>query len=202
MTRPDDNFLGEVEPLLPGIEDDAHLGSELLESVESQQSRYSGKIVDRNQARVGSIIAARAMGFSVRQVCSAYHIGAASLAELERRHGQKLSTLKDRLARKFGVFVEMGVDRAISELPHMDIDKLMISLGIATDKLQVLSGEPSVIVGTDDRRRFTVEALSERLGRREIIDVTPVSTGSDAGTSSPTREAAASTPNTLKQGSS
>ena len=192
MTSGDDNFLSDdIAPLLPGIDDDAHLGSALLESRESQQARYSGKIVDRNQARVNAILAARAMGFSVRQVCKAYQIGAASLAELERRHGSKLSTLKDRLARKFGVFVELGIDRAINEVRKMDIDKLLVSLGIATDKLQVLSGEPSVIVGTDGPRRFTIDELNQRLGRRDIIDVTPESTGLDAGKEPPTREGSA-----------
>jgi hypothetical protein len=178
------------QPLLPGI-DDTSLGSELLESDESQRARYTGKIVDRNMERVHSILAARAMGFPIRQVCEGFHVSPHTIAELERRHGAKLATLKDRLARKFGVFVELGLDRAIAEVREMDIDKLMISLGIAADKLQVLTGEPSVIVGTDGPRRFTIDGLNERLGRREIIDVTPEPTGSDAGKDGPTRAGSA-----------
>lgn len=70
----------------------------------------------------------------------------------------------------------------------MDIDKLMISLGIAADKLQVLTGEPSVIVGSSDGpRQFSIEALRERLSRREIIDVTPSAIGSEGEEKKQTR---------------
>jgi hypothetical protein len=166
------------DPLLPGL-DESTFGAELLESAEVQAARYSGKIVDKNREKVGAIVAARAMGFGVRQVCEAFHISPHTLAELERRHGQKLATLKERCARKFGVFVELGLDRAIAEVSRMDIDKLMISLGIATEKLQLLDGAPTAIIGTDEPKRFSVDALRERLARAH--DVTPTGLGGEEG---------------------
>lgn len=170
-------------PLLPGL-DETTFGSELLESDESQRARYTGKIIDKNRERVAMILAARAMGFGVRQVCEAYHVSPHTLAELERRHGAKLATLKDRVARKFGVFVELGIDRAIREVDAIDIDKLLISLGIATEKLQLLSGEPTVITGTSDGpKQFSVDSLRERLARARNV------TGSAAPNPPQTREA-------------
>lgn len=167
------------QPLLPGIDDQSALGSELLEAEESQRARYSGKIVEKNVERVRGILSARAMGFPIRQVCEGFGVSAHTVAEIERRHAVKLATLKDRLARKFGVFVELGIDRAITEVGRMDIDKLMVSLGIAADKLQVLTGEASVIVGTQalEGSRFSVDGLKARLQSRPIIDVT--ATGSE-----------------------
>lgn len=71
----------------------------------------------------------------------------------------------------------------------MDIDKLLVSLGIATDKLLVMSGEPSSIIAHQDGpKQFTIEALRARLERREI-NVT--GTGLGEGNSGATREGAA-----------
>ncbi|MDR2675826.1 MAG: hypothetical protein LBC18_13430 [Opitutaceae bacterium] len=145
----------------------------MLESDEVQRARYSGKIVEKNRERVDAILAARAMGFPLRQICAGYHVSPHTVAELERRHAVKLATLKDRLARKFGAFVEPGIDRAINEVGIMDIDKLMVSLGIAADKLQILTGEPSIIVGNGEaRKEFSIESLRERLARRPVRNAT------------------------------
>lgn len=172
--------------LLPGMEGDGALGAELLEA--STQPAYSGKIVETNQARVEGILAARAMGIPIRKIMQAFTVSPHTIAALEARHATKLATLKDRLARKFGVFLELGLDRAISTVDKMDIDKLMVSLGIASDKLQVLTGEPSVIVGSSDgAKQFSVESLAARLRSRDIIDVTP--TGLGDGKDGATREA-------------
>ncbi len=178
--------------LLPGFDEAAALGSELLESVDSKRARgYSGKIIEKDEQKVHCILAARSMGYPIRQVCSAFAVSAHTVAEIERRHAVKLATLKDRLARKFGVFVELGIDRAIEEVDSMDIDKLLVSLGIAADKLQVLTGEASVIIGTtsSEGSRFSVDGLRARLEARPLIDVTP--TGSDTGKDTPTRDQAA-----------
>lgn len=180
--------LDTAAPLLPGLVDDSStLGSELLEPIEAQAARFSGKIVDKNRERVDGILGARAMGFPLRQICAAFHVSPHTVAEIERRHSVKLATLKDRLARKFGVFVELGLDRAIRQVDSMDIDKLMVSLGIAADKMQVLTGEPSAIIGTPEQaRRYSIDHLRERLGR-PVIDVTPSATGSEAAEEDQTR---------------
>lgn len=177
-------------PLLPGL-DETTLGSELLETETVQRARYSGRIVEKNEERVKAILSARAMCFPIRQICSAFQVSPHTLAEIERRHAVKLATLKDRLARKFGVFVELGMDRAIAEVGKMDRDKLLVSLGIAVDKMQILTGEPSVIMGSsDDRRIYSVEGLRARLQQaRPLRDVTPI--GSDKTDAEQTRASGA-----------
>lgn len=163
-------------PLLPGLE----VGAELLESPEVQRTKHSGKIVEANQARVQAILTARAIGASVRHVCAAYQCGAHTLAEIERRHGSKLATLKDRIARRLGVFVELGLDRMLTGVDTMDLDRLPVAVAIGIDKLQVLTGEPSVIIGNSDGpRRFSVQALHDRLD--DAIDVTPTATATGSG---------------------
>jgi hypothetical protein len=178
MTGPTDELTDSNLPLLPGLE----VGVELLESRRSFSGPSTrGKIVEANQARVQAILTARAIGASVRQVCAAYQCGAHTLAEIERRHGSKLATLKDRIARRLGVFVELGLDRMLTGVDSMDLDKLPVAVAIAIDKLQILTGEPSVIVGNNDGpRRFSVQALHDRLD--DAIDVTPTATGLDGQT--------------------
>lgn len=163
-----------VAPLLPGL--DIEAGAELL-APPAGHPAHTGKIVEANQARVQAILAARAMGLSIRQVCAAYQVGTHTLAELERRNGAKLATLKDRVARRLGAFVERGLDRMLETVDAMDPDKLPLAVAIAIDKMQVLTGEPSIIVG-EGPRALTVTDLQSRLA---AIDVTPA-TGLNGGT--------------------
>jgi hypothetical protein len=163
-----------VAPLLPGMAIEA--GAELLQDP-AGHPEHTGKIVERNQARIQAILAARAMGLSIRQVCAAYQVGTHTLAEIERRHGAKLATLKDRVARRLGAFVELGLDRMLDSVGSMDPDKLPLAVAIAIDKMQVLTGEPSVIIGDAGPRQFSVDSLRDRLAG--AIDVTP--TGLQAG---------------------
>lgn len=162
-------------PLLPGL--DIEAGAELLGAPSGGHPAHTGKIVEANQARVQAILAARAMGLSIRQVGAAYQVGTHTLAELERRHGAKLATLKDRVARRLGAFVERGLDRMLETVDAMDPDKLPLAVAIAIDKMQVLTGEPSIIVG-EGPRALTVTDLQSRLAA--AIDVTPA-TGLSGG---------------------
>lgn len=161
------------QPLLPGIDDDAQLGAELLLSREDQRARFSGKIVDKNQERIDGILNLLAAGASVRLVCRAFHVSPHTLATLRERHGVKLATIKQGLARKAAMFVELGLDRLLSEVDRMDIDKLAVNTKFVLDAMQLLSGEATVIVGSEGPRRFGVDVLREKLSARPVIDVTP-----------------------------
>lgn len=183
------NFLGSCLPseleledqsLLPGMEDDveANAGCELLLSPDELRSHYSGKIVDKCEARVQGILAARALGVPLRRIMRAFRVGASTVYQLEQRHGRKLETIKRQLVGKFGAFIELGMDRAINELDRMDIDKLMIQLGIASEKFLLMQGDATVITGsTDAPRKYSLESLHERLSMRAMINVTPTGLG-------------------------
>jgi hypothetical protein len=167
------------QPLLPGIDDDAQLGAELLLSKEDQRARFSGKIVDKNQERVDGILNLLAAGAAVRLVCRAFHVSPHTLATLRERHGVKLATIKQGIARKSAMFVELGVDRLLSEVDRMDVDKLAFNVKVILDSMQLMSGEATVIVGSDGPRRFDVASLQAKLAAKPVINVTPMS--SDAG---------------------
>lgn len=176
-----------TQPMLPGLD----VGRELLRvEVGSVGPQHTGKIVDKDAARVHGILTARAMGLSVRQVCAAYRCGPHTLATLEAKHGSKLATLKSRVASRLAVFAELGIDRMLEKYEEMDIDKLPIAVAVAIDKLQVLTGEPSVIVGHEHGgpREFSVDSLRDRLAG--AIDVTPAPGMGLAGTNNDQTRAA------------
>lgn len=173
--------------LLPGMEE--ALGSELLLDEDEQRARFTGKIVERNRERVDGILQCTAANMPARAICRAFHLSPHSLVTLRDRHGVKLAALKQGIARRMAMFAELGIDRLISEVDSMDVDRLAIAVGIITDKLQVLTGEATVIVGAvgDGPKHFSIDDLRSRLAAAK--NVTP--TGSDAQEIEQTREAPA-----------
>lgn len=165
-----------------GWEIDSALGAELLEPVEQQMARYSGKIVDQNAERVAGIVAARSIGLPLRLVCKSFRCSVHTILEIEVRHRVKLAALKERSARQFGAFVELGLARLLTEAHTMDIDRLPLAVAIAADKMQLLSGEATSIVGLADPQRHTVESLRARLRAESIeVSVEPVGAGEVSG---------------------
>jgi hypothetical protein len=86
-------------------------------------------------------------------------------------------------------FVQLGIENLLDELAKGNIepDRLGIIVGILTDKMQVLTGEPTVIHGSaEGAKQFSVETLRARLGARREINVT--ATGSVGGENGQRRE--------------
>lgn len=172
-------------------------GMELLESAERQRELYPLTTVEKNQERLQSIIASIAADAPVRYVCRTHKVGWHTLQRIRDSHGPKIATLKQGIARRMSFFVQLGIEQLIEDLAAGTIapDKLGIIVGIITDKMQVLTGEPTTIVGTGDGpKTFSIDTLNARLGRRERTveaDFTELPTGSEGGKDSATRATAA-----------
>lgn len=158
-------------------------GLELAEPIEAQRKRYSLKIVEGNQARLAAILAMLGAGVPKREIMRQHQIGWHTLQRIEELHGAKLATLKTACARRLLGFSTMAIEFLTEQLVkgNLDADKIAVAIGIAIDKANLLNGEATMIVAQEEPRRFTMERLNERLGRRAgpIIDVTP-GTGSVA----------------------
>lgn len=101
---------------------------------------------------------------------------------------------------KVGDLVELIEDRALRALSHMDEDKLAassardlaVTMGILLEKRQLLRGEPTMIIGMEERMKLNevVPELIKELSRRGMdvgdgvmwteddgpeVDITPVS---------------------------
>lgn len=173
---------------------EAHEGAELLEAANVQREKYPLTTVEKNQERLQSILAMVAADAPARYICRTHRLGWYTLQRIREQHGVKITALKQSIARRMATFVQLGIEQLLDDVAKGNIepDRLGVIVGIITDKMQVLTGEPSVIHGAAaDAKQFSVETLRERLGRR-VIDVT--ATGSEAGGNRQTREAGAAAP--------
>ena len=136
---------------LPGILD----GGELLTIDERRESgRYTGALIEKDIEKRDAIIQLLAVGVGLNRISKAFHVSPHVLQILRERHVAKISTHKKALARRFGLFAELGIDRMIDEFGKMDRDKLAVAVGIATEKMQLLDGEATAILGSQEVSRM------------------------------------------------
>ncbi len=155
---------------------EAHEGSELLLSRSEQEEKYPLSTVERDQERMQSILAMLAADAPVRYICRTHRVGWHTLQRIREVHGSKITTLKQSIAKRMALFVQLGIEQLLDDVAagNIEPDKLGIIVGIITDKMQVLTGEPTVIHGSvEGAKQFTVESLKSRLAARKMIDVTP-----------------------------
>lgn len=176
---------------------EAHEGGELLESKEVRLAKYPLTTIERDQERLQSILAMIAADAPGRYICRSHRVGWYTLQRIREEHGVKITTLKQSIARRMALFVQLGIEQLLDDLAagNIEPDKLGILVGIITDKMQVLTGEPTVIHGNSEgSKQFSVETFRERLARKQVIDVTPAATGPAGGNPLQTREAQVSLP--------
>lgn len=167
-------------------------GKELLDAPEAQRELYPLTTVERNQERLANIIRYLGAGVPKAEIIRTFGVGWHTLQRIAVQHGEKIAEVKRRVAAKTALLVDTTVDSLIDDVVHGRLDPRdkAVLLGIGVDKLQVLTGEPTVIHGsTEPVKRFSPEALRERLGARKMIDVTPA-TGRDGREKDVTREGA------------
>lgn len=173
-------------------------GGEILLPEEKQRELYPLTTVEKNQARLAQAIFLLGHNAPRSFICKALGIGWHTLSRVAEKHGDKIADVKKRSAAKLAMFVELGVEQMLEDLQagRLDPDKLPVSVAIAADKLQVLTGEASVIVGqagNGSGSKLTADTLRERLNKAKVVDaeVTDVPTGSLAGNLVQTRAIAA-----------
>lgn len=151
--------------------------------------RYSLKIVSEQSDRLDAILRALAEGMPLRQIARAYRVGYYTLTRIQSEFPDKLATEKKRLADDLHSFARMATERIIDEMDSMDIDKLPIAIGIATEKHLLLSGSPTAIIGRTEVSHEDVERMRDAL-IADVIEI-PAETGCGGGSGKQTGEAGA-----------
>lgn len=104
----------------------------------------TGERLLREEPRRYRLIASmRAEGLGIRQTCRAAHCDARTVASVERLEAKSAPTVKAGLVKTFGQIAKCGAERILEELPRIPIHQMSMVVGIATDKLQVLTGDPN-----------------------------------------------------------
>lgn len=167
---------------------EAHEGAELLKTREElERDRYPLTTIERDQERLQTIIHLLAADAPMRYICRSCRVGWHTLESIRAKQGVKIAAVKKTIAQRMSTFVQLGIEQLLDDLAagRLDSDKLGVTIGIIADKMQVLTGEATSIIGTpgaNDGRRITAETLRERLERARVVDaeVTDLPTGSDA----------------------
>lgn len=99
-----------------------------------------------SQQRIEEMLRARAEGLSVRACARAFGMSEHTVLALEERLAGDVATHKQSMAQEFRQLARLSVSRMIEEIHEMPKTALPMIAGIATDKMQNLEGEPSMIV--------------------------------------------------------
>lgn len=167
---------GSTLPLFPpGVLPE---GAELLLPADEQRNRYPLTTVEKNQERLNAIILLLGRNAPKKFICETFHVGWYTLQQIAQQHGEKIALVKKRSAANLALFVELGTEQMIEDLVagRLDPDKLPINVAVAVDKLQLLTGDATMIVGSpaDQGPKLTVDSLRERLAgmkKADVIDV-------------------------------
>jgi hypothetical protein len=150
---------------------------------------HTGKIVLRDRERVEKVVRLICEGHSVRAIMRQCGVGWHAIQAIrdEAEKSGKLATLKQRLARSYGIVAEMSAENMIEALAAGKVPANVLAMmgGVATDKHLVLTGEASVIVEhkegpTEEQIRKGLEAWVAKAKRIQGTD-TPVLPGGDGG---------------------
>jgi len=170
-----------VQPTVPGAGD------------HSFETKNPAKFAD-------AVVAMSAPGATAAQVARDVGIGAETAARIGRQLdgelrplGRKLEDVRlEDLTKRFGTLARDAVDAITqTKLDAASAQQLAIIAGVATDKFQLLRGQPTQRMDITDRREMNeiLKLIVDEAKRRNIeIDVTPE--GATSATKSPYRSAA------------
>ena len=195
----DQGVNGKVPALSPASPIELHLdidrsqlllfgdGAELLTIEEDERSgKYSGKIIDKNKAKVQAIVQALASGVGQLKVASAFSVSVHTVRAIIQRHPELIAIEEKKLSSDIGFAVKLGVERYIEAIVSGAIPaaQLPVGLGILFDKKQLLDGKPTAIQGSS-KPVLTLESMKQALeALPEAIDVESEKIGGKSETQS------------------
>lgn len=170
---------GQLELLAPEVADQL-----LVQVAESRpdRRRFTGRLIEREEARLELILERLALGCSQREVARLFGVSRNTLSALMERceKSGRLEPYKERLAGKMARVIEAGVEslgEAIVE-GKLPVAQIPLAVGILSDKRAALVGEAGLRVDVVVRRELRPEQVAEsakrlveRLRAGKVIDV-------------------------------
>lgn len=142
---------------------------------------FSGeRLFEREPDKYRAIVAALAEGLGQRAIARAFRVSVNTVRAVMVRERGPVDTEKRVISLRLREFVRLASDRLLDEIDLIPIDKLPVALGIVADKMQLLDGEATAIVG-QSADRLKVDAFNE------LVASLP-QTGFGAGENGQTRE--------------
>ena len=129
----------EQQPTLPG-----DWSPDVLERIEAEESHghFTGdRLYIRRPEIYRAVVQLLGQGVGVRQIARTLGVSTNTVSAVRLREGSSIETHKIRAAESLSSFVAAAADRLRDEVHDIAIDKLSVPLGIAVEKLMLLTGQ-------------------------------------------------------------
>ncbi|MEM6911082.1 MAG: hypothetical protein AAF555_05810 [Verrucomicrobiota bacterium] len=136
-------------------------------AVAEAAGEYTGALLASARPEVyKQCVACLAAGVPVKVAAKALNVSTRTLAGVREREAGDIATLKSLIAKDMASVVHRGVELLAQNLEALSPDKLAVTIGILTDKLQALTGAPTSIV--QHLQAETVDDLNNMLQAIEV----------------------------------
>lgn len=129
----------------------------------------TGKIAARNEERAAAMLEALLQGKSLRAIQREFQVDGRTVRAVQgvyEREG-KLPALKERMSRKLGHAMELGVENAVAMLEAGDVpaNVIPVMVGVFADKKAMIDGDATVRVEHQERRVLGAQEWLETVKR-------------------------------------
>lgn len=122
--------------------DGIQIEQECGENAADGSREFTGERLHRERPDVyRAIVTAWANGLSQRQIARALRVSTNTVAAVVEREPDAVEAQKKRLVSGLRRFAGATVERMLEDLDRMPLQSLPVALGVAVDKLQLLTGE-------------------------------------------------------------
>lgn len=139
-------------------------------SPEEIQELPAPRLQQLDPNRYSAVVMALKEGLSLKKTSKLFGISAQTVSDIISGNPQELGEWKERQTNDFKRIVNLATSRLTDEIEDIAPEKLPVLLGILTDKISTLQGDPTSIVKHTSSRVDTNKLLEE-LEEAEVIDV-------------------------------
>jgi hypothetical protein len=142
MSRPDDSLsarraeqVASAPPLF---------SEEVLDALASAEARgdFTGeRLFSQRPDIYRAVVELLGQGVGVRQIARTLRVSHNTIAAVRHREGQTVDTLKEQTIATLARFVGAASERLLEEVQTIKLESLPVALGIAAEKLLLLSGQ-------------------------------------------------------------
>ncbi len=142
MTRPDDSLIArraEQVAAAPPL-----FSEEVLDALASAEARgeFTGeRLFSQRPDIYRAVVELLGQGVGVRQIARTLRVSHNTIAAVRHREGQTVDTLKEQTIATLARFVGAASERLLEEVQSIKLESLPVALGIAAEKLLLLSGQ-------------------------------------------------------------
>ncbi len=142
MSRPDDSLIArqaEQVAAAPPL-----FSEEVLAALTSAEARgeYTGERLFTQRPDIyRATVELLGQGVGVRQIARTLRVSHNTIAAVRRREGDTVDTLKEQTVQALARFVGAASERLLEEVHAIKLEALPVALGIATEKLLLLTGQ-------------------------------------------------------------